>query len=63
MVAGLGDGIILSGDDDMDQGESSEAPESIAKRNMIALSLQNETEEEEEVDNFIGKSCYTQTSA
>ncbi len=35
-----------------------EAPDSIAKRNMIAINLQNEAEEEEEVDNFIGKQIH-----
>ena len=45
--------MVISDEEEeaMDQNEPSE---SIAKRNMIALNMQNEAEEEEEIDHFIG---------
>ena len=45
--------MVIS-DDDEDISDQNEPSESIAKRNMIALNMQNEAEEEEEVDHFIG---------
>eukprot|EP00794_Sanderia_malayensis_P000331 gene331-963_t len=51
-VQGLQDGIILS-DDEMDQADHNDAPENIAKQNMMAINMQNEAEEEEEIDNFV----------
>ena len=53
MLQSIGDDVVLS-DDDMESMDQNESSESIAKRNMIALNLQNEAEEEEEVDHFIG---------
>ena len=46
--------MIIS-DDEEDMLDQNEPSESIAKRNMIALNMQNEAEEEEEVDHFIGR--------
>ena len=61
-LQGTTEEMVIS-DDDEEISDQNEPSESIAKRNMIALNMQNEAEEEEEVDHFIGQYlnfCVTQ---
>jgi len=51
-MQGTNEEMVIS-DDEEDMLDQNEPSESIAKRNMIALNMQNEAEEEEEVDHFI----------
>ena len=53
-MQGTNEEMVIS-DDEEDMLDQNEPSESIAKRNMIALNMQNEAEEEEEVDHFIGR--------
>lgn len=46
---------MMISDEEEGSMEQNEPSESIAKRNMIALNMQNDAEEEEEIDHFIGE--------
>ena len=46
---------MIVSEDEEELADQNEPSENIAKQNMIALNLQNEAEEEEEIDHFIGK--------